>query len=52
MFPFNDKHTNKIKGLVWEVDGFLFFTKWVKDGHFSWPHNSNKARFLSSKQLK
>ena len=51
LFLFCGKRANKIKGLVWEGDGFLLFTKRVEDGHFSWPRNSNEARLLSTKQF-
>ena len=49
MFLFCGHRSNKIKGLVWEGDGFLLFTKRVEDGRFSWPRNSqhrsrNKSR--------
>ena len=51
LFLFCGKRANKIKGLVWEGDGFLLFTKRFEDGHFSWPRNSNEARLLSPKQF-
>ena len=33
LFLFCGHRSNKIKGLVWEGDGFLLFTKRVADGH-------------------
>lgn len=51
LFLFCGRRTNKIKGLVWEGDGFLLFTKRVEDGRFSWPRNSAEARLLSPKQF-
>lgn len=51
MFLFCGKRTNKIKGLVWEGDGFLLFTKRVSEGRFTWPKNSNEARQLSPQQF-
>ena len=51
MFLFCGRKANKIKGLVWEGDGFLLFTKRVEDGRFSWPRNSQEARKLSAEQF-
>ncbi len=35
MFLFCGRKASKIKGLVWEGDGFLLFTKRVEEGRFS-----------------
>ena len=51
LFLFCGKNAHKIKGLVWEGDGFLLFTKRVESGRFSWPRNSNEARKLSPEQF-
>jgi len=51
LFLFCGKRANKIKGLVWEGDGFLLFTKRVESGRFSWPRTSSEARQLSPKQF-
>ena len=51
LFLFCGKRANKIKGLVWEGDGFLLFIKRVEEGHFSWPRTSLEARRLSPKQF-
>ena len=51
LFLFCGKRANKIRGLVWEGDGFLMFTKRVECGRFSWPRNSSEARLLSPKQF-
>ena len=51
LFLFCGSRANKIKGLVWEGDGFLLFTKRVKSGRFSWPRDSNEARNLSPLQF-
>lgn len=52
LFLFCGKRPNKIKGLVWEGDGFLLLTKRIEDGHFIWPRNSTEIRNLSSEQFK
>ena len=35
LFLFRDRCASRIKGLLWEGDGFLLFTKRVEGGHFS-----------------
>ena len=51
LFLFCGRRASKIKGLLWEGDGFLLFTKRVEDGHFSWPRNSAEARKLTPEQF-
>ncbi len=51
LFLFCGKKANKIKGLIWEGDGFLLLTKRVETGHFSWPRNSAEAKLLSPLQF-
>ncbi len=52
LFLFCGRRSSKIKGLVWEGDGYLLFTKRVEEGHFSWPRSSSEARLLSADQFK
>ena len=51
LFLFCGRRANKIKGLVWEGDGFLLLTKRVEDGHFTWPRISSEARCLGPHQF-
>ena len=51
LFLFCGRRANKSKGLLWEGDGFLLFTKRVDEGHFSWSRNASEARKLSPKQF-
>ncbi len=51
LFLFCGRRANKIKGLLWEGDGFLLLTKRVENGHFTWPRNSNEARQLTPQQF-
>ena len=51
LFLFCGRRANKIKGLVWEGDGFLLLTKRVEDGHFTWPRTSSEARCLNPHQF-
>ena len=47
-----ERQATKIKGLLWESDGFLLLYKRVECGHFSWPRNSSELRQLSPEQFK
>ncbi len=51
LFLFCGRRANKIKGLLWEGDGFLLLTKRVESGRFSWPRTSNEARSISPHQF-
>ena len=42
LFLFCGRSASKIKGLLWEGDGFLLLYKRVETGHFSWPRNSDE----------
>ena len=53
LFLFCGRRANKIKGLVWEGDGFLLLSKRIDSGgRFSWPRNSNEAKKLTAQQFK
>ena len=52
LFLFCGKRTDRIKGLVWEGDGFLLLYKRVENGHFSWPRNSSELRSMTSEQFR
>ena len=51
LFLFCGHRANKIKGLVWEGDGFLLLTKRVEAGRFNWPRTASEARAISPKQF-
>ena len=51
LFLFCGRSSKKIKGLLWEGDGYLLLTKRVEDGHFSWPRNSSEAGRLDARQF-
>lgn len=52
LFLFCGRKANRIKGLVWEGDGFLLLTKRVDSGRFAWPRSSSDARKLTPTQYK
>lgn len=51
LFLFCGTRTDRIKGLVWEGDGFLLLYKRVECGHFSWPRSSSEIRSMSAEQF-
>ena len=52
LFLFCGRSASKIKGLLWEGDGFLLLYKRVECGHFAWPRNSSELRTLSWEQYR
>ncbi|MCR5320231.1 MAG: IS66 family insertion sequence element accessory protein TnpB [Lachnospiraceae bacterium] len=52
LFLFCGRSSRKIKGLLWEGDGFLLLYKRVEQGHFVWPRTSDDLRKLQPEQFK
>ena len=51
LFLFCGKRTDRIKGLIWEGDGFLLLYKRVENGNFRWPRTSEEAAELTEEQF-
>lgn len=51
LFLFCGRSASRIKGLLWEGDGFLLLYKRVECGRFSQPRNSNELRAMSPHQF-
>ena len=51
LFLFCGKRTDRIKGLVWEGDGFLLLYKRLNIGGFSWPRTTEEAKEITPEQF-
>ena len=52
LFLFCGKRSNRIKGLLWEGDGFLLLYKRLDNGAFRWPRNETEARLLTEQEIR
>ena len=50
LFLFCGKRTDRIKGLIWEGDGFLLLYKRIENGNFRWPSTQEEALEISADQ--
>ena len=47
LFLFCGKRADRIKGLIWEGDGFLLLYKRLYTGSFSWPRTTEEAKEIT-----
>ena len=52
LFLFCGRSSIRIKGLLWEGDGFLLLYKRVDYGRFSWPRSSDELRQMNAEQYR
>lgn len=52
LFLFCGKRRDRIKGLLWEEDGFLLLYKRLDNGSFRWPRTETEARQLTEKEIR
>ena len=51
-FLFCGRRSDRIKGLVWEGDGFLLLYKRLELGGFSWPRTKEEALEITPEQYR
>ena len=52
LFLFCGRRCDRIKGLVWEKDGFLLLYKRLEQGKFVWPRNESEVQALTPQQFR
>jgi len=52
LFLFCGHKCDRIKGLLWESDGFLLLYKRLENGKFQWPRTPQEVRTMSPQQFR
>lgn len=52
LFLFCGRRCDRIKGLLWDEDGFLLLYKRLENGRFQWPRTSADMQSLTRQQLR
>ncbi len=51
VFVFRSKRADRVKLLAWDGSGMVLVTKWIHQGHFTWPPIRDGVICLSATQL-
>ena len=52
LYLFCGRRSDRIKGLVWEGDGFLLMYKRLDNGAFRWPRSADEAMAITDDQYR
>lgn len=52
LFLFCGNNRSKIKGLIWEDDGFLLLSKRLDNGYYTWPRKESEVKELTPQQIR